>query len=240
MNRLKIAIIGRGNVATHLHKALAPHADIRIVNPHTLEEMPGDADISIISVSDNAIREVAEKSSKYNCGILVHTSGSTDINVLDGCARHTGVFYPLQTFSRAVPLDYSHIPFFIEASSFDAEKTLMQLARQVSDKVFHASSERRRGLHIASVFACNFVNHLWSIADEVLYDLDLDINVLQPLIQETFRKAMDNPPGSVQTGPAVRGDGNTIRKHIEMLAGRPEIQELYKQLSISIYHNHNN
>lgn len=237
MDRLIIAIIGRGNVATHLQKALRPYADVSMINPHTLEGLPEHPDITVISVSDSAIREVAERLSKHDCGILAHTSGTTPMSVLDGCAGQTGVFYPLQTFSKDVPLDYRHIPFFIEASTQATEKKLMDLARKVSDKVYYASSSRRKGLHIASVFACNFVNHMWSIADNLLYELDLDITVLQPLIEETIRKAMTNSPQSVQTGPAVRGDETTIREHLDMLEDKPEIRELYKKISTSIYNN---
>ncbi len=237
MDRLIIAIIGRGNVAIHLQKALGPYADVSMINPHTLEGLPEHPDITVISVSDSAIREVAERLSKHDCGILAHTSGTTPMSVLDGCAGQTGVFYPLQTFSKDVPLDYRHIPFFIEASTQATEKKLMDLARKVSDKVYYASSSRRKGLHIASVFACNFVNHMWSIADNLLYELDLDITVLQPLIEETIRKAMTNSPQSVQTGPAVRGDETTIREHLDMLEDKPEIRELYKKISTSIYNN---
>lgn len=235
MNPPTIAIIGRGNVATHLNNALSPYADVLMVNPHTLEGMPAHPDITLISVSDSAIREVAEKLSVKDCGILAHTSGSTSMDVLTGMARETGVFYPLQTFSKDVALNYAEIPFFIEASSIEAEGTLTSLARNVSPNVYHAGSDRRRGLHIASVFACNFVNHMWSIADSLLYEQDLDISVLRPLIQETFRKAMANPPHTVQTGPAVRGDLNTINKHLDMLDDKPAIRKLYEEISMSIH-----
>lgn len=124
MDRLIIAIIGRGNVASHLQKALGPYADVSMINPHTLEGMPEHPDITIISVSDSAIREVAEKLSKHDCGILVHTSGTTPMSILEGWADQTGVFYPLQTFSKDVQLDYRHIPFFIEASAQATEKNL--------------------------------------------------------------------------------------------------------------------
>ena len=205
-----------------------------MVNPHTLYDLPEHSDITLISVSDSAIREVAERLSTRECGILAHTSGSTPMDVLDGMAQETGVFYPLQTFSKDVPLNYGEIPFFIEASSPEAEERLIQLARKVSPNVYHAGSDHRRGLHIASVFACNFVNHMWSIADCLLHDQDLDITVLRPLIQETFRKAMSNPPHTVQTGPAARGDMNTINRHLEMLADKPEISKLYEEISASI------
>lgn len=237
MDRLKIAIIGSGNVATHLQKALGPYADVNMINSRTLEGMPVNPDITVLSVSDSAIREVAEKLSKHDCGILVHTSGTTPMSILEGCSDLIGVFYPLQTFSKDVQLNYGHIPFFIEASSQTAEEKLMGLARKATDKVYYASSSRRKGLHIASVFACNFVNHMWSIADNLLYELDLDITVLQPLIEETVRKAMTNSPQSVQTGPAVRGDETTIREHLCMLEDKPEIRELYKEISTSIYNN---
>ncbi len=233
---MKIAIIGRGNVATHLAKALTGKVDVTMVNPRTLADLPTDADIILISVSDDAIRDVALKIEAISDSspIIAHTSGSVGLEVLDGCADYKGVFYPLQTFSKNVPLNYEEIPFFIEGSSPAVCTQLADLARLISDHVYEADSEKRRRLHIAAVFACNFSNHLVNIADGLLKEQNMDYRVLLPLLKETVRKLENVSPADAQTGPAVRGDRNVIDKHLAALSATPNLQHLYASLSESI------
>lgn len=235
---MKINIIGRGNVGWHLSEAFRQKVDVVNVNPHTLAELDTDADLTIISVTDTAIPSILEKLPELT-GIVAHTSGSTGIEVFEkpGCNRFRryGVFYPLQTFTKGKPLDYSKIPFFIEAVDEDTEEKLMQAAAMVSENVVIADSEKRRALHIASVFACNFANHLWTIADDYLRDHDLDFKLLLPLIKETCGKIKTLSPEKAQTGPAVRNDGLIISNHIETLKKENNDNwQIYKMLSDSI------
>lgn len=235
---MKIAIIGRGNVAGHLAEALAGKADAVVVNPHTLEELPDDADIILISVNDDAIREVALKCvvtlGNHANTLIAHTSGSVGIEVLNGCSDKTGVFYPLQTFSRNVPLEYHEIPFFIEGSDTEASDRLADLARMISGHVYEADSDKRRRLHIAAVFACNFSNYLVSVADTLLQEQDMDYRVLLPLLKETVRKLEKVSPADAQTGPAARGDRKVITKHLQALSPHPDFRQIYSLLSESI------
>lgn len=242
MKALRINTIGRGNVATHLFKAFQTVPDIESasVNPHTLEGLDTEADVTIISVSDNAIAEVLGKLPPMN-SVIAHTSGSTSIKVFAGRTESCGVFYPFQTFSKDKELDYSSIPFFIEGSDSKAEQMLTQLASKISGNVYKADSGKRRAMHVAGVFACNFANHLWAIADEILKDSGMDFNVLQPLLKETLRKAETMKPFDGQTGPAVRNDSKTINSHLEFLKDtdvNQNVIEIYKLLSRSIIDSH--
>lgn len=237
---MKIDIIGRGNVGTHLANAFEGMADAVSVNPRTLAELRADSDIYIISVSDDAIGGVAKalKARLPREAILAHTSGTTPMSRLKGCARNIGVFYPLQTFSKNVGLNYREIPFFIEGSDKKVEKQLCETARLVSDSVTLADSEKRKDLHVASVFSCNFVNHLWTMADDYLAERGLDFKSLLPLIRETTRKIERLHPADGQTGPAVRHDHKTLESHMHRLEMHPELQEIYSLLSLSIMSRH--
>lgn len=238
---MKIDIIGTGNVATHLFKALGGKADVNIVPSRTLVGLRGDSDTYLISVSDTAIAEVAEKVSELipTESVLAHTSGSTPISVLSRFHKNIGVFYPLQTFSKNVPLAYSEIPFFIEGSTPQVTDALKSLALKISEKVYEADSDDRRNLHIASVFACNFVNHLWTLADSYLESKNLSFDALRPLIKETCRKIQDNRPRYVQTGPAARHDKNIINEHLQVLSKEnSELSDIYDTLTRSIIKHH--
>lgn len=224
---MKIAILGRGNVASHLNNALKDKNETIMVNSHTPELIPQDVDIVLICVSDNAIQEVFEKLPLIN-GIVAHTSGSTPMEVLKGKERDFGVFYPLQTFTKGVELDYKEIPVFIEGSNDRAKQKLIELAKTFSNDVREANSAERRELHLASVFACNFLNALARISKELLDKKNIDFSVLLPLMKQTVKKLESLTPREAQTGPAVRNDSKVITTHMNMLEDNPQLKTLYK------------
>lgn len=250
-------IIGSGNVAWHLAQALSAHIDIRqifspdpdhagqladiikgsepISNPSDIAD---DLDLYLIAVKDNSIVDVIEKTEKTKSGIWVHTSGSVPADVFSGHKYAYGVFYPLQTFSKDKALNLADVGFFIEGNTPDVEKDLFTLASKISRSVHRADSELRRQLHIAAVFACNFVNYMWIEADELLRRSGLDMRVLRPLLDETLRKLDEMSPVQSQTGPARRGDNQTITRHLAMLDGRQ--RAVYALLSSNIKDIYNN
>lgn len=245
----KVVILGSGNVASHLAARLSKVAQVaQVYSPHLLhaqnlastipncqaidsiESICKDADFYLISVSDTAIPALASRLPKVN-GIVAHTSGSVSIDVLNG--QNSGVFYPLQTFSKEAELDMCEVPFFIEAYDSATRDALFSLARLIAPKAKpqYADSEARKQLHIAAVFACNFANHLWAIADDMLKKNGYSIEVLYPLLKVTLGKAMQMPPAEAQTGPAARGDLSVIHRHLEMLSANPQLKEIYSTLS---------
>ena len=239
---MKIDIIGRGNVGWHLTQAFEGKADVNCVNPCTLEDLRRDADLYLISVTDDAIADVARRLavSLPTDAVVAHTSGTTGLDAIRPMFANSGVFYPLQTFTKRVSLDYSEIPVMLEASDETTGKTLSAAASMISDKVMEVSSEQRAMYHIASVFSCNFVNHLWALSAEYLAKRGLDFNALLPLIKETARKLEDKTPAEAQTGPAVRHDRLTIDRHTASLArdGENELKEIYVPLTESIMRHH--
>ena len=225
-----IAIIGGGNVATHLYEAFKSRTQVCLVNPRTLEGLPDNPEIILISVSDNAIAELIEKLPQSNA-IIAHTAGSIPIDILKRKFKNTGVFYPLQTFTKGVPLDYSEIPVFIEGSSYEVVEKLKTIASLVSNIVTEADSEKSKTLHLASVFACNFTNALAGISYDILKDSEIDFKVLLPLMQQTVSKLREKTPREAQTGPAVRKDTKVMEAHLKMLDGSPDKKEIYSLLS---------
>ncbi|MDE7375452.1 MAG: DUF2520 domain-containing protein [Muribaculaceae bacterium] len=247
--RPAIAIVGSGNVATHLALTLDKVAEVRQVCSPCAEHAEALAsrlsdcealtdvskidptvDFCIISVKDDAVRDVSEALPQIG-GIVCHTSGSAPMEALCKHSR-AGVFYPLQTFSKDAEVNVDEAPFFIEATDDDTLNSLMALARSISNKVAEADSSKRAILHVAAVFACNFANHLWAISSDILGEHGIGLDVMRPLLQATLDKAMTMPPAEAQTGPAVRRDEVVMQKHMSMLS--PENAEIYKLLSQSI------
>lgn len=233
---MRINIIGRGNVGSHLVEALQDKAEVTMVNPHAPQTLDTDADITLIAVSDAAIGEVLAQLPPV-AGIVAHASGTTDMSVFDdfGINRdRVGVFYPMQTFTKGKELCYEKIPFFLEAKNKADLEELRELARKISPLVYDADSERRRALHIAAVMSCNFVNHLFAMSEQWLQENGLDFKIMLPLIEETVQKISEISPKQAQTGPAVRKDYETMQRHEQALAAHPEMLEIYRLMSKSI------
>ncbi len=256
MDRIeKIVLLGAGNVATHLGAALQKNGRrILQVYSRTAESAntlagkleadfttdlgyiyPG-ADLYVFSLADKAMEEVLKEFPLKNV-FAVHTSGSLPIEILQKAGLQAGVFYPLQTFSKNIQPDFSRIPLCIEALNKDHEQALFQMASDISNDVRYINSQQREIIHIAAVFACNFTNHLFSIAEEILGKKDISFDIMYPLIQETLRKAMQQKPSLVQTGPAIREDEDIMQKHLKQLSTLPDYEKIYNFISQSIIRN---
>ena len=251
-----IVLVGAGNVATHLVVAFRDTGrkiiqvyDRSENSARQLAEKTGaelcselkyirsDADLYIIAVTDSAIENLV-KELKVSNGLVVHTSGFKSIEAVRNISENYGVFYPLQTFSKNKPLDYLTIPVCIEANNEANLKLLEDLALSFSTDVRNINSEQRKMIHLAAVFANNFTNMMYGIAEEIISDKNIPFDILKPLIMETANKVMTLLPVEAQTGPARRMDEEIMHEHIEMLS-RDEYKELYKKISKLIHMKYN-
>lgn len=234
---MKIVLIGRGRLATNLERALleAGH-EVASINSRTLEDLSEEADVFIIAVKDSALADVIREATKgRETQVFVHTAGSMTLRLFEGMTQHYGVFYPMQTFSKERAVDFAEIPIFIEASDNETLCVLRQLAESITRRVYELSSDDRQYLHLAAVFACNFANHCYAMAAEILEEHGLPFDVMLPLIDETARKVHQLHPLEAQTGPAVRYDENVIRHQSDLLANEPQMKDLYERLSLHIH-----
>jgi predicted short-subunit dehydrogenase-like oxidoreductase (DUF2520 family) len=190
--------------------------------------------IYIVALKDSAVHQVLPHI-HLNNNLVVHCSGSLSLAELDKYSENTGVFYPLQTFSKLRHVDFSPIPVFIESGKKANENKLMEIASKITDKVMIIDSHKRLKLHIAAIFACNFVNHFYTLADDILKSHQISFDVLHQLINETAMKVQEIEPAKAQTGPAVRYDTQIISAHLEALQDFPELKELYHNITNSIY-----
>lgn len=234
---MKIVLIGRGRLATNLQRALLEVGhEVVSINSRTLDGLPLSADVFVIAVKDSALSDVICNASKGRENqLFVHTAGSMPLSLFERHTTRYGVFYPMQTFSKERLADFADIPIFLEVNGPEALTTLNALAASISRSVYNLSTEDRKYLHLAAVFACNFVNHCYDMASTVLEQHGLPFSVMLPLIDETARKVHELHPRQAQTGPAVRYDENVIRMQTGLLTEIPELQRIYLQLSENIH-----
>jgi predicted short-subunit dehydrogenase-like oxidoreductase (DUF2520 family) len=245
---IKVIILGSGNVASHLIKAMEANDAIDLVqvfarSKKSIENLINsskittsfsnlkDADIYVISVSDKAIEEVSNQI-PFIDKLVVHTSGTMDFRVMHPKNKR-GVFYPLQTFSKSKEIDMKSVPFCLETENVEDYKTIENLAKSLSNSVYAINGEQRKSLHISAVFVSNFVNHMYQIGNALCEKNKVPFAILQPLIEETANKIKMLSPTEAQTGPAIRNDEPTIQKHLEALEN-PTYKELYQKITLSI------
>ena len=248
---ISITIIGSGNVAQHLIKAISKSDALEICqvvarNPDSLHQiiekdkiisdisLLKDSDLYIISVSDDAIASVSN-SLFLKDKLVAHTSGSVAMEDLSD-ANRKAVFYPLQTLSKKKEVNFKEVPLCIEAQNEADLKLLNEVAKNISDKVFEVNSEQRKSLHVAAVFVSNFVNHLYKIGSDICDEHNVPFEILKPLILETAKKVQVLAPDDAQTGPAKRNDTSTINKHLTILSDENQ-KDIYKILTKSIIDN---
>lgn len=248
-------MIGAGRLATNLGRALheAGHEVLQVYS-RTLASareaasvmggtptcdptsIGGGAEVYILAVKDSALEGlIAQVCEGKPSALFVHTAGSVPMDVLRGHARRFGVLYPMQTFSKERRADFREIPCFVEGCDEETTALIERLARTVSPRVVRLSSADRRHLHLAAVFASNFVNHCYALAAGVASRHGIPFDTLLPLIDETARKVHGLTPLEAQTGPAVRYDENVLRAQRELLADEPEARQIYDLMSKNIH-----
>lgn len=252
MKENSVSFIGAGNLAWHLAPALdnAGYAVREVFsrkekNAHALAERLYQCEVVsvpdfsqsasrlfIVAASDDAIPEILASLVLPDDVVVVHTSGSQPLSVLDDApADNVGVFYPLQTFTKARKVNFESIPIFVEGANEVVTRKLMAMGKAISRNVTAISSEERKALHVAAVFASTFTNHMLTIAKQIMHDNKLKYELLKPLIAETLNKSLELGPEAAQTGPARRGDLQILDSHMEFLADDPELAEIYKNVS---------
>lgn len=251
---MNVVCIGAGRLAHHLMPELQ-HAGCNIkqvynrslqsaraladklhVDDYTsdLSKIDTSADLYVMALSDDAINEVALELKKKNAlgGIVIHCSGVLGMDIIPFKLR--GVFYPLQTFSEDHQIEWKSTPVVITSDNEFVINKLKDLAGKISKNVYEITDQQKTILHLAAVFANNFANHMLTIAENICEENKIPFEILKPLIQTTFEKALHHGPSGSQTGPAVRGDDMTIDRHIQLLKDYPQLLEMYDAITKSI------
>jgi predicted short-subunit dehydrogenase-like oxidoreductase (DUF2520 family) len=249
---MKIILIGSGNVATHFGKALkaSGHSILQVYSRSEssakslakklscsyttdIKKISDKADLFLIAVKDEGIRSFLLKFAKTS-KTIVHTSGSVSLKVFGKKFKNCGVVYPVQTFSIHHKVNFKNVPVCIEATNTSTRKKITSLVKTVTGEIHYMNSSQRRKIHLAAVFANNFSNHLFAIAENILAHERISFDLLRPLILETAMKIQQHSPLEMQTGPARRGDSSVIEEHLKMLVDKKQFREIYQLISESI------
>jgi predicted short-subunit dehydrogenase-like oxidoreductase (DUF2520 family) len=248
---MKVVLIGSGNVSTVLGKLMLAkgHEILQVISRNKAQaaelakELGADADVDVqnvnpmgdicvIAITDDALLTI-NKSMQVHNQLVVHTAGSVSKEVLKKISTGYGVLYPLQSL-RSETGNIPQIPFLVDGSDDKTSRNIYSFAASLSDKVSMATDEQRLKLHLAAVASSNFINYLLTLTEAYCKKEGVDFTLLFPLLSETVNRIQELSPSAVQTGPAIRNDQKTIKKHLGMLTENPELQKIYKIMTESI------
>ncbi|HIA35353.1 MAG TPA: DUF2520 domain-containing protein [Flavobacteriales bacterium] len=254
-----ISILGAGNVGTFfagslynlgyaIHSVYSRNYDDAFLlakrvgarAARNVKELDNNSDLYIIAIKDDSISELVKNLQVKN-GLVVHTSGSIEMDVLDSISNRIGVLYPLQTFSKGMDLKTKGFPICIETKQPEDYTLLKELSERLAGvgQAYPIDSKQRKALHLGAVFVCNFTNYLYSIAEDLMKINELPLELLHPLIIETVNKSTINLPSLNQTGPAKRNDIKVMKQHLELLNSNTGYKEIYKVISEAIINKYN-
>ena len=253
---MKVVLIGSGNVATHLGNALykAGHKIVQVysrksknakllakkLNAKSTDNYEDlqNADLYCILLPDDIIPAVAKKlANKINRETtVIHCSGAKTLSALRPFT-HRGIIYPLQSFKKAKKVKFKEVPLIISASNKQTLRRIRKLSREISNRVYTFSQREKEVLHLAAVFANNFTNHMLTLSKQITDKNAIPFEVMLPIIRETFQRIQEIPPDEAQTGPAIRADLKSIKKHLKLLNKEAYLSVIYLQVTKSINPN---
>jgi predicted short-subunit dehydrogenase-like oxidoreductase (DUF2520 family) len=224
MSFRSVSVVGDGRVGRAVSARLAERGLATSSTTHALEV--GDADLVLLCVPDRAVPEVAARLTPGPW--VAHTSGARTLDALEPhAATRRFSLHPLQTFTLergAEQLDGAWAA--IGAESDEAREAGLELAGLLGLRPFVLDDDERPLYHAGATVAASFLVTLHEIAADLFRAAGAPPEALAPLMLRTIEN------GFRPTGPHIRGDWETIERHLEEIREhRPELEPLYQALS---------
>ncbi len=237
-----LVIIGTGRVAEAFIRFLSARKGltIRVIGRNTsklkefqlkynveISENLNDSTVewAIVAISDDALQEVI---SNVKAKWISITAGTADWRRY---GENCSILYPIQSFSANADIQLENIPFIIDGNT-SSIANLETWTHLLSLKTQYFGLEKREKLHVVAVFLNNFVHHIMAKGVDLAKKFELNPEIFEALISETFNRFNIENPFSQQTGPAERNDEVTLEKHRKYLSDGN--LSLYNMLSMSI------
>jgi predicted short-subunit dehydrogenase-like oxidoreductase (DUF2520 family) len=252
-----VFLIGPGHVGRGLFRAF--HASgVDVVGLHgkrasgvasstgALPAELGRANVVIICVRDSQLDEAfaevasAAKDQRLARGTaILHTSAIADPKGAPAMSESgfpTGTFHPLVPFSDPeVSADLLRKGWIGIDGDVAARNTSRRLAGHLGARTLDIPAGKKPAYHAAAVISSNFPVVLASVAGRLLHDLGVPDASANQAVESLMEGALANmkqaTPDDALTGPVVRGDLETVGKHLRALHDHPAASEVYRAMS---------
>ncbi len=263
MDTKTVIIIGPGKVGSSLFLAMRKNSALRTylagnkaLTPELARLVPEESyiqlgkkiytqrpDVVVFTVPDDVIKTAAGALLPFceSCSLAVHTSGAFDssqLDILKSMGIQTGSWHPLQTFTKILlpPSIWQGITTTFEGDE-EAELFISDLCRYLGCRLIPIDKRQKLAVHVASVFAANFLPALfsagWSVLKKEDFSREQSKQLLLPLMRRSLYNIQENPPEEALSGPLQRGDRGTLQRHLDFLqqGEATKLAELYRLLS---------
>lgn len=173
--------------------------------------------------------------------VILHTSAIAEpagLGTLSTAGFPGGTFHPLVPFSdpeiSAALLKRGWIGIDGENA---AKNVSRRLAGHIGARVLEIPPGKKPAYHAAAVISSNFPVVLASVAGHLLHDIGIPDASAYQAVESLMRGALTNMkqmlPDDALTGPIMRGDMDTVGKHLRALQGNEAATEVYRALSLA-------
>ena len=226
--------------------AMGKHSGSRGLPLTTLDRAQLDADILWLCVPDAAIERVTRnlvqrmkgRGSNLKGKIVVHSSGALDVQVLQAAVAagaSVASVHPVMSFPTRTSFPLGGVPFGVEAEPTTG-RLLHTLVRRLGGRPFAIQASKKALYHAIGMLSSPLlVSHLVA-AHQAASLAGFTPRQAQELIEPIARATLDNVfskgPGQSFSGPIARGDGATIRLHLQALQAHPMLADVYRSLAL--------
>ncbi|MBN1349481.1 DUF2520 domain-containing protein [candidate division KSB1 bacterium] len=211
----------------------------------SINSIPDEPLLILIATPDDAINDVAKNLAartdfEFSRCLVAHTSGALSSDILQPLAEKgakIASLHPVQSFSKfeQQPTSLKNLYFGIEAAP-DVAIEIDSIIKDLGGRAVHIAPEMKAFYHLACAITSNFSVTLLYIALNILQFTGIDkaiaAKILEPLVSTTLQNIAESSPEAALTGPIVRGDIETITKHLNALKSEfPEFAACYVQLA---------
>ncbi len=218
-------------------RALARRIKARMVE---IGKQPLDTEIVWITVPDDAIAGVARvlaQSQDWKGKIVFHSSGaltSDELASLRDKGACVASVHPMMTFVRGAVPEMAGVAFAVEGDAA-AVRAARSIVKNLGGDAFVIKKQNKVLYHVFGSFASPLVIAMMASLEQVALAAGIrktDIKrMMAPLLWQTLRNHLKHVAASAFSGPLVRGDVETVRKHLAELKKLPEAKAVYVALA---------
>jgi predicted short-subunit dehydrogenase-like oxidoreductase (DUF2520 family) len=203
------------------------------------------ADVVWLCVPDGKIAACARSlaSAEWEGKVALHSSGaltSDELNALRRKGAAVASLHPLMTFVRKVRPMLAGVPFAIEGD-IAAIRAGRRIVRDLGGEVFVIEKRYKPAYHAWGAFTSPLLVAILVVAEEVAELAGINRTLARrrmlPIVRQTIANYAREGPAGAFSGPIVRGDAATLKKHVQALRGNPEAKEVYLALARSAIKN---
>jgi predicted short-subunit dehydrogenase-like oxidoreductase (DUF2520 family) len=211
----------------------------------TPREAASRAEIVFITVGDASVAAVASAIPWSPRQAAVHCAGVLPVTALDAASKAgaaVGGFHPLQTFPTFDGVGrFTGVGIAIESPDRSLAIWMRGIADAFHSHSFEITAAQRQAYHASAVMACGLLAGLAGLAAEMWWQLGVSreqaLKYLAPLIKSTADAIGEFGIPAALTGPYVRGDVETVARHVEVTTRQSnEVGLTYASLALSALH----